>query len=95
MQVQRKSNALTRTQQEVYDFILNRYNNGYRMPTIGEIARNTGRNRTTTWEILQRMQEKGYIRIKQREYRGIELVGVGHDRYFDYSKINFEEEELD
>ena len=66
---------LTNRQREVYEFILGHMESLLRPPTIREIGDHFGMRSTgTVRDNLRAIQRKGYIRLKPRSARGIELV---------------------
>ena len=66
---------LTKRQREVYEFILGHMESLLRPPTIREIGDHFGMRSTgTVRDNLRAIQRKGYIRLKPRSARGIELV---------------------
>ena len=68
-------NGLTNRQREVYEFILGHMESLLRPPTIREIGDHFGMRSTgTVRDNLRALQRKGYIRLKPRSARGIELV---------------------
>ncbi|MFH1730233.1 MAG: transcriptional repressor LexA [Planctomycetota bacterium] len=67
--------GLTKRQREVYEFILGHMESVLRPPTIREIGDHFGMRSTgTVRDNLRALQRKGYIRLKPRSARGIELV---------------------
>lgn len=65
----------TDRQRQVYEFILHCMENSLRPPTIREIGDHFGMRSTgTVRDNLFALQKKGYIRLKPRSARGIELV---------------------
>ncbi len=67
--------GLTNRQREVYEFILGHMENSLCPPTIREIGAHFGMRSTgTVRDNLHALQKKGYIRLRPRSARGIELV---------------------
>ena len=66
--------ALTRTQQRILEFIIEKKTEG-KVPTLAEIAAHFGyRNRSTVQQHLQSIERKGYIKRNPKISRGIELL---------------------
>ncbi len=67
--------GLTDRQRQVYEFILGHMQNTFCPPTIREIGEHFGMRSTgTVRDNLHALERKGYIRLKPRSSRGIELV---------------------
>jgi len=67
--------GLTKRQREVYEFVLACVENTFRPPTIREIGNHFGMRSTgTVRDNLRALERKGYIRLRPRSARGIELV---------------------
>jgi repressor LexA len=66
--------GLTDRQRQVYEFILSNIENNNRPPTIREIGDEFGMRSTgTVRDNLRALEKKGYIHLKARAARGIEL----------------------
>jgi len=67
--------GLTNRQRQVYEFILQHIENSHCPPTIREIGDQFGMRSTgTVRDNLRALERKGYIRLRHRSARGIELV---------------------
>lgn len=68
------NNEITKTEQEVLNYIIRfKEVNGY-SPTVREIATGCYRSRTTIQPILERLQDKGYITRKENAQRTIRVI---------------------
>ena len=65
---------LTSKQAELYDVLLDYYKKNFRTPTLAELIRITGKAKSTLSEMLKRMEEKGCIKVKKYQNRGIRLI---------------------
>ncbi|MCR4404830.1 MAG: transcriptional repressor LexA [Candidatus Acetothermia bacterium] len=71
----RKLGPLTERQQQVLEFIVRAVDERGLPPTIREIGRRFGLASTVTvWQHLRALERKGYIRRREGQARGIELV---------------------
>jgi len=68
---------LSKTQTEVMDFIYKfQKEKGY-APTIQEIAEERGTTRTTNYDLIIRLADKGYLKKYISYPRGIRLINYG------------------
>ena len=67
-------NNLTEKQKEIYNAIVNYYNDTWRMPRVRDLTSITGKSIKTVWDYLRRIEDKGYIKIKKKKKRGIEII---------------------
>ena len=65
---------LTSKQVELYDVLLDYYKKNFRTPTLAELIKITGKAKSTLSEMLKRMEEKGCIKVKKYQNRGIRLI---------------------
>ena len=69
-----KENNLTHKQQEIYDLLVYINNVKWNIPTLSEISKITGKRKSTIWELLRKIEKKGYIKIERYKERGITLL---------------------
>lgn len=68
------NNELTIPQEELYDILVEFYHKNFKSPTITELIKKTGKARSTIWDLLKKIEKKGYIKVEKRKTRGIRLI---------------------
>ncbi|MBN2571434.1 MAG: repressor LexA [Ignavibacteriales bacterium] len=75
------SKGITKIQEKILDFIIDKRIGAWLPPTLAEIAKHFGyRNRATVQQHLQALEKKGYIKRNPKLSRGIELTI--NDKFF-------------
>lgn len=85
---------MTTKQQELYDIIKGYYERNWRMPTISELVRITGKAKSSIWGMLDRMDRNGIIKVDRWKKRGISL-GDSNDEHIYFSENDIKQKKND
>ena len=90
-----KKKRLTNNQKKLYDLLININKFEWKMPTLLELSRLTGKTKSTLWETLKNIEKRGYIKIEKNKKRGITLIleEESNDEYIYFCEDDIEKEE--